>query len=58
MLGYKDAEVWQLTPRFLFSQLVVHNDVQKAIYGGTQSENTKASNKGQIGYIDNMPGWG
>ena len=41
---------------FLFSQLIVHNDVQKALAGVTTGNNK--NEQAQTTFIDKMPGWG
>ena len=55
-LHYTDEQVWNLTPRFLQSQLKVHNYLQEAKYGKVKQD-TRSNNALQNGYIDQIPGW-
>jgi len=52
-LHYTDEEIMNMTPRKFKSQLDVHYDVQKRMYGGKAQVNSTD----QIGYIDQIPGW-
>lgn len=53
LLGYREQEVWRLTPRFLQSQIKVHFDLERAKWGGSKEENEQ-----DIDHIDQIPGWG
>lgn len=51
-LNYTETEIFNMTPRKLFSQLEVHNDIQ-LIKNGKEPTRTKET----LGYIDQIPGW-
>jgi hypothetical protein len=55
-LGYTDDQIWSLTPRQFDSQLKVHQDVSKRLYGGG-STSTPLPALGGAGFIDQIPGW-
>lgn len=50
-LHYTDEQIWKLTPRQFYTQLNVHNDVRKRMYG------TGSSSSEHAGFIDQIPGW-
>ena len=55
-LGYTDAQIWRLTPRQFSSQLSVHEDITKRMYGGSSDTPASAPRQG-MSYIDQIPGW-
>ena len=53
-LRYTDAETWALTPRQFKSQLDVHEDVTRQMYGAS-GDSQPASQP--LGFIDQIKGW-
>jgi hypothetical protein len=50
MLGYKEEEIWSMTPRKFYSQLLVYREMHSGTVGNT-------NDKAQSGFIDQIPGW-
>lgn len=47
-----------LTPRQLASQISVHEDITKRMYGTSNAPEAKSGSKvANAGYIDQIPGW-
>lgn len=56
-LHYTDKEVWNLTPRQFDTQIRVHEDVTRQMYGSSTSSKGTAKPAPHIGYIDQIKGW-
>lgn len=58
LLGYSVADVWQLTPRFLQSQLKVHYELQSKMWGGGSDDSDEKGSRvrkdTKVGYIDQV----
>ena len=52
-LKYTDKETWALTPRQFASQLSVHEEITKTMYGKKPSSGASSP----VGFIDQIPGW-
>ena len=50
-LGYTDEQLWQLTPKQFASQVSVHENVTKQMYGAGDKP------AAPTGFIDQIPGW-
>jgi hypothetical protein len=58
VLHYSDERFWfGITPRFLWSQIKVHFELENAKWGGGKSKDNKSKDVA-TGYIDQIPGWG
>jgi len=58
-LRYTEREVWSLTPRQFDTQIHVHEDVTRQMYGTNNNKGSNGQSKPSppIGYIDQIKGW-
>lgn len=53
-LRYTEEEIWRLTPRQFSSQVSVHEDITRQMYGGSSASDKPPEPNG---YIDQIKGW-
>lgn len=59
-LCYTDEEFWRLTPRQLKTQIDVHEDITRQMYGSggsSGSGNGRQMSRQPLGFIDQIKGW-
>ena len=54
-LHYTEEEIWRLTPRQFKTQINVHENVTRQMYGGNSNNVPMAAQP--LGYIDQIKGW-